>query len=200
MISSISTIVIGDSIGLGFAQAAGLLCDCKVGRQPHEVFAAIRAMPASLIRDRCVILSTGLSNNSDGRSYVETQIRTLLDADAALVVVLGVGPGVRVGTNEWLEEIATHYVRTKFAGSLANTRNDVEPKGIHPWSYDQVVDQVEAVIAPSYVSANDVERYASVSDDSLYDVADKQQTGVQIGYPELTPELAGRLLNARPKE
>lgn len=196
---SIYTIVFGDSVGLGFAQAAGLLCDCKVGRQPHEVLAAIVAAPSSLIRDRRVILSTGLSNNPDGRSYVETQIRTLLDADASLVVVLGVGPGVRAGTNEWLEEIATHYVRTKFAGPLTNTRDDAEPKGVHPWSYDQVVDQVEAVLSPSYVSADDIAFYASVSDISLYDVADLQQTGAQLGYPELTQELAGRLLNARPK-
>lgn len=163
MISSISTNVFGDSVGLGFAQAAGLLCDCKVGRQPHEVLAAIMATPANLIRDRRVILSTGLSNNPDGRSFVESQVRALMDCGVSIVVMLGVGPGVGFGTNEWLADLSANAPRlsgvsplplplpmaqrrVKFAGPLVNTRDDAEPKGIHPWSYDQVVDQVEAVL------------------------------------------------------
>lgn len=168
MISNLTMIVFGDSLGLGVAQAAGLLCNCKVGRQPREVLDAIMATPANLIRDRRVILSTGLSNNPDGRSCVEAQIRVLLDADASLVVVLGVGPCVRAGTNEWLEEIATHYVRTKFAGPLVlpavGVRMNGDQPGIHPYDYGDVVVQVEAVLVPSYVSFDNVALYASVSD------------------------------------
>lgn len=41
---------------------------------------------------------------------------------------------------------------------------------------------------------------ASVSDSSLYDVAEGMQTGAQLDHPELTSELAGHLLAPRTKK
>lgn len=150
MINSIDWIAPGgDSIGLGTAEAAGIPHSCKIGRQPHEVLAAIQSTPASLIRDRRVILSTGLSNNPDGRSFVDDQVRALESRGALIIVLLGVGPGVRAGTNEWLAGIDHELVL--FAGPLAPPAVTMwqtgDQPGIHPVDYSEVVDMINAVLA-----------------------------------------------------
>ena len=142
LINSIEWIAFGDSIALGVAQAAGLLCNAVVGRMPDAVLVAIASTSPEFISGRKVLVSSGLSNNPDGRSYVEQQIVTLLAAEAKRVVLLGVGPAVRAGTNEWLADLATRSGKQViFAGPL----RPVRPDGIHPY-YDQLVDQINAVL------------------------------------------------------
>ena len=148
MINSIGWIVFGDSIGLGVAQAAGLPFNAKVGRQPHEVEREIASTPGLLIRDCSVILSCGISNNPAGLSHAYAQIALLLEKGAARVVVLGVGPGNDkvdlTGVNDKMRDhiaIACAGQPVLFVGPITNTRD-----GVHPWSFDQLVDQIEAAL------------------------------------------------------
>lgn len=143
MVNSIDWLAFGDSIALGVAQAAGLPGNAVVGRMPDAVLAAIEGTNWRFVSGRSILLSSGLSNNPDGRSYVEQQIAALQTMDAARIVIIGVGPGVRAGTNEWLADLAKRSgPNVTFVGPLANTR----PDGVHPY-YDQLVDQINAVLA-----------------------------------------------------
>lgn len=152
MINSIDWIAPGgDSIGKGTAEAAGIPHSCKVGRMPDAVLAAIKEV-APFIRGKNVILSCGLSNNPDGRSYVEQQIVSLQTAEAMRIVLLGVGPGVREGTNEWLAYLAARSgPQVIFAGPLAPPACTMwqtgDLPGVHPVDYSEVVKQIEAALA-----------------------------------------------------
>lgn len=159
MINSIDWIAPGgDSIGAGTAEAAGIPHSCLKDREPHQVLAVIRATPAGLIRDRNVLLSCGISNNPDGRAFVEPQLSELLARGARSIMIIGVGPGNDkvnlTGVNEWLRQVASYEVyddRVRFAGPLAPPWVTVwqtgDQPGIHPVFYSEVVDQINAVLA-----------------------------------------------------
>lgn len=155
---SIRKIVFGDSIGLGYALAVGAPCDCVEGREPREVLAAIRhACTQDALTGWDVVVSTGMSNNRMGGSYVEEQLRVLLDSGASRIVLLGVGPGDPpkldfAGINDWLRGLVERSwtYRVFFAGPLelpaVGTRMNVDPRGVHPYDYLDVAAQVDAVL------------------------------------------------------
>lgn len=154
MINSIDFVAFGDSIALGVAQAAGLPCNAAVGRMPDAVLAAIEGTNWRFIRGRTIVVSSGLSNNPDGRSYVEQQVAALQAAEAARIVIIGVGPGVRADINPWLADLAERSgPQVIFAGPLEPPAVTVWQTGalpgVHPVDYSEVVDQINAALAAS---------------------------------------------------
>lgn len=145
---SLDWCAIGDSLALGTAQAAGLLCNAKVGRAPKEVLGAIQSTDERCIAGRSVILSSGLSNNPNGWAYVPPQLDVLKSRGARFVVVLGVGPGVKPpGLNDHLKALTDNYgAFARFAGPLPPTRDvNTDQPGVHPWDYGDVVAQINAL-------------------------------------------------------
>ena len=149
LINGIEWLAFGDSIALGVAQAAGLPCNAVVGRMPDAVQAAIERTEPEFIRGRSVILSTGLSNNPDGKAHVMPQFLALIRAGARMIVVVGMGAGSPevdwlYGLNDWLTaeiDKAKQPSIIRFAGPLQSVR----PDGVHPY-YDQLVDQINAIL------------------------------------------------------
>jgi hypothetical protein len=162
MINSIEWLVEGDSIGLGVALAAGLPHACKIGRQPHEIAAEIAARTPGCYLQRSVILSTGLSNNPNGKAHVRPQLE-ILSRYARRIVVLGVGPGndrVKLdGINDWLATLVADVQAAQavnawplayFAGPLAppavGVRMNGAQPGIHAYDYMDIIAQIESVL------------------------------------------------------
>jgi len=143
-------VVAGDSVASGTATALGVGGNAVVGRPPQAVVAAINANPA-LYNNKNVILSTGISNNTNGFNYIRQEFDALVDpklGNAASVTVLGVGDRADfAGINDKLRALVADYnkrgyTQIHFAGALNNLSAD----HVHPSNYSEVASNALSII------------------------------------------------------
>jgi hypothetical protein len=120
-------IFLGDSIAQGMRDVAKGEGTTQVGRKPHEVLSDMEALGPEYFKDKEVILSTGLSNNTEDLESVRKQME-FLKQSGANVKVAGMSnsredlaPG-----NEQLQSLAGEY-GYQFMGGYDAGKDKVHP-------------------------------------------------------------------------
>ena len=121
-------VFIGDSIAQGMRDAAHGEGNTKVGRKPNEVLAEMEKMGPDYFKGKEVVLSSGLSNNTQDLESVRKQMEFLKQAGATVRVAgmsnsrEDLAPG-----NQQLQDLANEYGYS-FMGGFEAGRDKVHPK------------------------------------------------------------------------
>ena len=136
-----NTLFIGDSIAQGLRDAAQGQGNTTVGRKPHEVLSAMEEMGAESFKGKRVILSTGLSNNTQDLESVRKQLEFLKSAGADVQIAgmsnsrKDLAPG-----NQQLQQLSSEY-GYKFMGGFKAGKDK-----IHPTNYSEYADTAAEAI------------------------------------------------------
>ena len=118
---------IGDSIAEGMKDAAKGEGNTQVGRKPHEVLSEMERMGADYFKGKEVILSTGLSNNTQDLDSVKKQMEFLKTAGAKVKIAgmsnsrEDLAPG-----NQQLQQLSSEY-GYDFMGGYEAGKDKVHP-------------------------------------------------------------------------
>ena len=121
---------IGDSIAEGMKDASKGEGNTKVGRNPSEVLSEMETMGSDYFKDKEVVLSTGLSNNTQDLDSVRKQMEFLKNAGAKVKIAgmsnsrEDLAPG-----NQQLQELSSEY-GYQFMGGY-----DAGEDKVHPTNY-----------------------------------------------------------------
>jgi hypothetical protein len=88
-------IALGDSLAVGLQDRCNIPGNGQIGRSPASVLRMIQSLPPGQLTGATVILSSGASNDPEHTDLALLQIAALKRAGARIIVLLGVGDGVR---------------------------------------------------------------------------------------------------------
>jgi hypothetical protein len=156
--------IVGDSIAAGTAIAAGLKRSgsygvkssddkgiSKVGAPPKEVLEFLKEIGDSKLKDKIVILSSGISNGPDALEKVKEQLKYLQGLNCK-VYIIGVSNDPTnaggkskfpklVGMNEKLTEVAKEY-NFVFLGGFKPSSDNIHPSSYQNYYKDVVVPKL----------------------------------------------------------
>lgn len=125
--TSSQRLFIGDSIAEGMKDAAKGEGNTQVGRKPHEVLSEMERMGTDYFKGKEVVLSTGLSNNTQDLDSVRKQMEFLKNAGAKVKIAgmsnsrEDLAPG-----NQQLQQLSSEY-GYDFMGGYEAGKDKVHP-------------------------------------------------------------------------
>jgi hypothetical protein len=156
--------IVGDSIAAGTAIAAGLKRSgaygvksvddkgiSKVGAPPQEVLGFLKEIGDSKLKDKIVILSSGISNGPDALEKVKEQLKYLKGLNCK-VYIIGVSNDPTnaagktkfpklVGMNEKLTEVAKEF-NFVFLGGFKPSSDNIHPSSYQTYYKNTVVKKI----------------------------------------------------------
>jgi hypothetical protein len=143
-------VFVGDSIAQGLKDAAGGEGHTIVSRKPHQVLADMENLGQEYFKGKNVVLSTGLSNNTQDIESVRKQMEFLKNAGANVQVAgmsnsrEDLAPG-----NQQLQQLSSEYGYS-FMGGF-----DAGEDEIHPTSYSKYATEAAESIRAAEADGHD---------------------------------------------